>query len=69
MTSEELARTLGRIEGFTKATYEAVEKHLQDDLRVHTDLEDRMRIQERFRWVSMGAIILVATVGGWGLFA
>jgi hypothetical protein len=68
MTNEELWQTLGRIEAYGKANYDLVSDHIKEDLRVHSDLEDRMRIQEKSRWTAMGAICLVAAIGGWGLF-
>jgi hypothetical protein len=32
------------------------------------DHEKRIRSSEKFRWIAMGVIGLVTTVGGWGIF-
>lgn len=59
---------LARIDERTANMMELMEKHLSDDSRVHTDLENRMRKQERFRNLLLGASAL-ATSGGGGLIS
>ena len=41
-----------------------LEKHLSDDASVHKDLENRMRKQERFRNLLLGAAALATGGGG-----
>ena len=57
MTLDEMGVVVVRIDERTKNTYDLVKDH-----------ETRIRSGEKFRWLMMGGIILVTTVGGWGLF-
>ncbi len=57
---------LARIDERTANIMEMLERHLTDDTQVHEDLEHRMRKQERFRNLLLGAAAL-ATSGGGGL--
>jgi len=57
---------LARIDERTAAIMDMLEKHLTDDSNVHKDIEYRMRKQERFTYLLLGAMTL-ATSGGGGL--
>jgi hypothetical protein len=65
----EIGLALGRIETQGKATHDMVAAHIAVDDAVHKDHETRIRSSEKFRWLVMGAIILVTSIGGWGLYA
>lgn len=66
--AEQIAATLARIDANVAAVKELVEKHLADDDRVHSDLEVRMRSQEKFRWGTMACAALLMTSGGFLTF-
>lgn len=55
---------LARIDERTLAILEKIEAHLKRDDEVHEDLESRMRTQERFRYLLLGAAALVTSGGG-----
>ena len=55
---------LARIDERTGNIMDLLEKHLSDDASVHKDLENRMRKQERFRNLLLGAAALATGGGG-----
>ena len=57
---------LARIDERTAHILEMLKQHLEDDERVQSDLETRMRKQERFRNLILGAAA-IATGGGGSL--
>jgi hypothetical protein len=61
---EQIAATLARIDANVAAMKELVEKHLADDDRVHSDLENRMRSQEKFRYGTLACVALAVSGGG-----
>lgn len=68
-TPHDLHVLLVEIRGDVKATRDMVEKHLADDNRVHTDHENRLRVNEKFRWGVTAVLMAMAAIGSWGLFA
>ena len=55
---------LARVDERTARILDVLEKHVKDDTRIQGDLENRMRKQERFRYLLLGAAAL--TAGGSG---
>lgn len=64
MIDAKTAAMLARIDANVVHLKDLVEHHLEDDDRVHGDLETRLRSQEKFKYGVMACAALVITSGG-----
>lgn len=64
VTLNAIFRQLGRIETKVDLLHQEQADHVADNIRIHQDLETRVRAAEKFRWTALGGAGVLGTIGG-----